>query len=362
MTSLPSADIAHDLEDYLTHLNRTAFTFHNGPKLDFAEAALVIQSSACVYSRKVDFLHNLVLQALDAVRSKRAAAMHDDTDGPALADGAPAAGTQRARARKEANAPEPEDDTIEAFLAAGDSLQMCQDVDLVQEDTAPATYSRPPAALLALEDQCAEGGEGEAGFCRLAQCYVHVSGVLLLDPSDADLYDVRLNSTGVKAHSTWHTQPTQLQGDAGVVGTQGPTQQQQDPTQPQQQQQQEDEDDGYGDAGGMSDDDMGPPATQPAGDAAAAATAGEAGAGAAGAAAGPAAAPADAAADTHAAREAAHTERVALADQATAAGAMAGGVAGVGMQEEEEAEPFDVYKPLDMDGPGTLPIRPMQVR
>eukprot|EP00983_Pelagomonas_calceolata_P110117 1159634-Pelagomonas_calceolata.AAC.2 len=48
----PITDIANDLEEYLAHLNRTAFSFDGGPSLDFAEAALLIQSSACVYSKK----------------------------------------------------------------------------------------------------------------------------------------------------------------------------------------------------------------------------------------------------------------------------------------------------------------------
>lgn len=50
------------LDEYLTHLDRTGFSFDGGPSLDFAEAALLIQSSACVYSKKVEYLHNLVYQ------------------------------------------------------------------------------------------------------------------------------------------------------------------------------------------------------------------------------------------------------------------------------------------------------------
>ncbi|GFH28506.1 uncharacterized protein HaLaN_27009, partial [Haematococcus lacustris] len=53
-------DIANDLEEYLAHLSSTAFAFEQtGPYLDFAEAALLIQSSACVYSKKVEYLHTL---------------------------------------------------------------------------------------------------------------------------------------------------------------------------------------------------------------------------------------------------------------------------------------------------------------
>jgi hypothetical protein len=38
-----------------------------------AAAALLIQGSTCVYSRKVEYLHKLVYNALEAVASKRRA-------------------------------------------------------------------------------------------------------------------------------------------------------------------------------------------------------------------------------------------------------------------------------------------------
>eukprot|EP00951_Prasinocladus_malaysianus_P041993 scaffold502527_cov56-Prasinocladus_malaysianus.AAC.1 len=50
-------DIANELEDYLEDLEELTFSFEDGPSLNFAEAALVIQGSACVYSRKVEYLH-----------------------------------------------------------------------------------------------------------------------------------------------------------------------------------------------------------------------------------------------------------------------------------------------------------------
>ncbi len=221
------ADIANDLEEYLGHLNRTAFTIGAGPKLDFAEAALVIQSSACVYSRKVDFLHTLVYQALEAVRTKKrnaeAAAAAADGDG-ADADDAPPGATQKAakgRRAAAADAADLEDDTLEGFLSAGLQLPTSNDVDLPaappDDDGAPggqsATFSltRVPAALLALEDQRGTGnggggssaggvlGDGDAGCCRLSACTVHVSGALLLDANDADVYDGRLGNRGGRA-------------------------------------------------------------------------------------------------------------------------------------------------------------------
>eukprot|EP00983_Pelagomonas_calceolata_P110119 1159634-Pelagomonas_calceolata.AAC.4 len=58
-----------------------------------------------------------------------------------------------------------------------------KDLNLAREDddSGASGYVRAPAALLALEDQGGGGGDGDAGFYRLAQCHVHSSGALFLD-------------------------------------------------------------------------------------------------------------------------------------------------------------------------------------
>jgi condensin-2 complex subunit H2 len=97
-------DIAAELSDYLAQLEDITFSFDGGnTALNFAEgarrcggararrasrpsralilksallraaAALLIQGSTCVYSRKVEYLHKLVYNALEAVASKRRA-------------------------------------------------------------------------------------------------------------------------------------------------------------------------------------------------------------------------------------------------------------------------------------------------
>ena len=43
-------DIAHDLEEYLSELETISISFDGGKtSLNFAEAALLIQGSACIY-------------------------------------------------------------------------------------------------------------------------------------------------------------------------------------------------------------------------------------------------------------------------------------------------------------------------
>lgn len=65
-------DIAHYLEEYLEDLDKVVVTFNSGQTtMNFAEAALLIQGSACVYSKKVEYLYSLVYQVLDMVVNKK---------------------------------------------------------------------------------------------------------------------------------------------------------------------------------------------------------------------------------------------------------------------------------------------------
>ncbi|XP_017158447.1 condensin-2 complex subunit H2 isoform X2 [Poecilia reticulata] len=81
-------DVASELNDYLEELDEMCITFDGGrTRLNFAEAALLIQGSTCIYSKKVELLHSLVFQTLEFIsdnkkRSRAAAAQQ----GAAAAD------------------------------------------------------------------------------------------------------------------------------------------------------------------------------------------------------------------------------------------------------------------------------------
>eukprot|EP01135_Chromosphaera_perkinsii_P011861 Nk52_evm4s2514 gene=Nk52_evmTU4s2514 len=65
-------DVAAELSEYIAQIEDINFTFDGGETcLNFAEAALLIQGSACVYSKKVEYLYSLVFQTLDLIMSKR---------------------------------------------------------------------------------------------------------------------------------------------------------------------------------------------------------------------------------------------------------------------------------------------------
>ncbi|KAJ4919292.1 hypothetical protein JOQ06_006537 [Pogonophryne albipinna] len=61
-------DVASELNDYLEELDEMCITFDGGKiRLNFAEAALLIQGSASIYSKKVELLHRLVYQTLEYI-------------------------------------------------------------------------------------------------------------------------------------------------------------------------------------------------------------------------------------------------------------------------------------------------------
>ncbi|XP_076578677.1 condensin-2 complex subunit H2 [Chaetodon auriga] len=84
-------DVASELNDYLEELDEMCITFDGGnTRLNFAEAALLIQGSTCIYSKKVELLHSLVYQTLEYINNKNkkqnkqlAASQQDGADGTA---------------------------------------------------------------------------------------------------------------------------------------------------------------------------------------------------------------------------------------------------------------------------------------
>lgn len=67
-------DVASSLEEYLDVLSQVRFKGVPGSdestNLNFAEAALLIQGSTAVYSKKVEYLYALVSQALSHITSQ----------------------------------------------------------------------------------------------------------------------------------------------------------------------------------------------------------------------------------------------------------------------------------------------------
>ena len=80
------------LSSYIDDLQHVTITFDGGEtSVNFAEAALLLQGTASVYSKKVEFLWQMVLQTLDMLRSKK---------GEEDAEGGSGEGAQTQKGRK----------------------------------------------------------------------------------------------------------------------------------------------------------------------------------------------------------------------------------------------------------------------
>ncbi|GIM17110.1 hypothetical protein Vretimale_19642, partial [Volvox reticuliferus] len=200
-------DLAHELEEYLELLENAQFAFEGARHVmvDFAEAALLIQGSALVFSKKVEYLYNLTYQAIEAVKGRR---RQLGPDGQPL-DGdntAPTTAGARGRTARVRTSDEDEEDSVERVWVSEPYLREGSDLDLAQGEASMPNAGmaiRAPSALMALEDHGQGGasgaggkGDGDAGVYRLQQCIVHCSGALLLDPRDGDLYDHQLRFIG----------------------------------------------------------------------------------------------------------------------------------------------------------------------
>uniref|UniRef100_A0A6A7FVC2 Condensin-2 complex subunit H2-like isoform X1 n=3 Tax=Hirondellea gigas TaxID=1518452 RepID=A0A6A7FVC2_9CRUS len=90
-------DIAKYLEEYLEDLAEIQITFDNGATtMNFVEAAMLIQGTATVYSKKVEFLWQMVLQMLELLSSKRKLDNNDGGDGAGTGTVANAGGKNKA--------------------------------------------------------------------------------------------------------------------------------------------------------------------------------------------------------------------------------------------------------------------------
>lgn len=158
-----SIDIANELEEYLSELESITIQFEDSRTLNFAEAALLIQGSACIYSKKVEHLYTLVYQTLNqVVEKKRIAKEASSMDADQL----------DAHTELEAAADE------EAFLTLEDALKEVDAKSITLSSAASArvassaTRKRAPLSLMRQD-----GGEAE---CKMHTCLVHPSGALLL--------------------------------------------------------------------------------------------------------------------------------------------------------------------------------------
>ncbi|KAK1327657.1 hypothetical protein QTO34_012946 [Cnephaeus nilssonii] len=171
-------DVAAQLGEYLEELDQICISFDEGKTtMNFVEAALLIQGSACVYSKKVEYLYSLVYQALDFISGKRRARQL-----AAQEDGASRDASSRASQHVE-----------DEFLSLDDLPDTRANVDLRNEQASGEVTIVPllPMALVALDEMDKNNNplyscQGEVLASRkdfrMNTCTPHPRGAFMLEP------------------------------------------------------------------------------------------------------------------------------------------------------------------------------------
>ncbi|XP_068242032.1 condensin-2 complex subunit H2-like [Palaemon carinicauda] len=181
-------DIAKYLEEYLEELAEVQITFDGGETMmNFAEAAMLIQGSATVYSKKVEFLWQMVLQMLDLLSSRRTV---EASEGPA--------GTKDAGGGR-ANMDATRDFTSVDEISEGRNIDMKDDEDDAdEEDSKRKGFKFLPATPLHLVEKEGEKSQhrinlfmknnemfGAKDDFRINRSYMTMRGMLCLElPSE----------------------------------------------------------------------------------------------------------------------------------------------------------------------------------
>eukprot|EP00057_Strongylocentrotus_purpuratus_P021421 XP_011675895.1 PREDICTED: condensin-2 complex subunit H2 isoform X1 [Strongylocentrotus purpuratus] len=179
-------DIASHLEDYVTEMEAIVISFDGGSTtMNFAEAALLIQGTACIYSKKVEYLYALVYQTLDLLASKKKMTQACSVD-------AEGKDTDASFAFKK--------NEIE-FLSL-DDLPVAKNIDLKEENERNHNMTghllaQTPLSLLKVEGAdrgiplTNRKGEtvGYKGDFRINSSMFHSSRALLIDPSHLSLLE-----------------------------------------------------------------------------------------------------------------------------------------------------------------------------
>lgn len=168
-----AVDLAKNLEDYLLKICSGEITGDQNGQLpiNFAEAALLLQGSVQVYSRKVEYLYSLVLHALDFVSDKR---QKEQPEGSAQSEENPSHTSQ-----VEEN---------DQFWGLDDiPVDAKNSLDSSKcKDSQSNKFVKPPANLVVLEGDCldstGDGSELESYLLATADLY---RDFILLDPCDA---------------------------------------------------------------------------------------------------------------------------------------------------------------------------------
>ncbi|KAI3459254.1 hypothetical protein Pfo_015917 [Paulownia fortunei] len=185
-----TVDLAKNLEEYLLKICSGQISDYEDAifSVNFAEAALLLQGSVQVYSRKVEYLYSLVLHALDFISQK---SQEDQAASASARPGATGAHTAK-------------DEEDDPFWGLDDIPVEAKNLldSATCRDAPPSHFVRPPSNLVVLEGECLDAG-GDAG--ELESYLLATSDLyrdfILLDACDAVAVDNFLDSKAGKGPS-----------------------------------------------------------------------------------------------------------------------------------------------------------------
>ncbi|KAK6146186.1 hypothetical protein DH2020_020055 [Rehmannia glutinosa] len=177
-----TVDLAKNLEEYLLKICSGQISGYEDAifSVNFAEAALLLQGSVQVYSRKVEYLYSLVLHALDFISQK---SQDDQTANESARKGATGAHTSKHE----------EDDPFWGLDDIPAEAKNLLDTATCK-DPPTSHFVRPPANLVVLEGECldvGDAGELESYLLGTSDLY---RDFILLDSCDAVAVDSFLDS------------------------------------------------------------------------------------------------------------------------------------------------------------------------
>ncbi|KAJ7980298.1 Condensin-2 complex subunit H2 [Quillaja saponaria] len=166
-------DLAKKLEEYLLKICSGEITGEDDGHIpvNFAEAALLLQGSVQVYSRKVEYLYTLVVRALEFLSQK---SQQDQLD----------SGSNQP---KESGSCTVGDEETDLFWVSEDiPVEEKNSLDSTGKDATSSHFVKPPANLIVLEGDCLDtaGDSGELESYLLATSDVY-QDFILLDTCDA---------------------------------------------------------------------------------------------------------------------------------------------------------------------------------
>ncbi|KAL8486197.1 hypothetical protein ACS0TY_023047 [Phlomoides rotata] len=181
-----TVDLAKNLEEYLLKICSGQISGDEDTifSVNFAEAALLLQGSVQVYSRKVEYLYSLVVHALTFISQK---SPEEQAAGPS--------------AQPDSSAHSAKDEGDDSFWGLDDIPVEAKSLldSAIGKDTPSSHFVRPPANLVVLEGECLDvgGDAGELESYLLATSDLY-RDFILLDTCDAVVVDSFLDSKAGK--------------------------------------------------------------------------------------------------------------------------------------------------------------------